>query len=64
MNHAREDGFAEVRYTDDRIDGFAQGFVAGSTEGHEKERQRLLILLNQGMSVKELKKYLSQGIED
>ena len=48
-NYAREKGYSE---------GHAAGHAAGHAKGREEERQRIFDLLNQGMSVEDIKRQL------
>ena len=56
MNYARSEGFKEGHE-----DGFKQGHEEGIEKGIEKEREYVLQLLDQGLSVDEIKQHLEQG---
>jgi len=50
----------EVRYEEGVEDGIEQGIERGVEQGIEKNRQYVLELLNQGLSVEEIKQRLTK----
>jgi predicted transposase/invertase (TIGR01784 family) len=61
MNYARETGYAEG-HADGHAVGHAEGHAEGQTEGRNEERQHLLEMLDQGLSVEEIKRRLTERI--
>jgi flagellar biosynthesis/type III secretory pathway protein FliH len=65
MNYARETGYAEGHadgMTEGITHGMAQGRAAGLQEGRNEEQLRLLEMLDQGLSIEEIKRRLTERI--